>query len=77
MEAIDDINAIDPIIYSRGGQIVVDGAEGNTVWLYDMSGRVLATKQDDYTPLEFDVPASGAYLIKIGRYPARKIVVIR
>ncbi len=75
--AIDGVEAINAKIYSRGGQIVVDGAEGNTVWLYDVSGRVLATKRDDFKPLEFDVPASGAYLIKIGRYPARKIVVIR
>jgi hypothetical protein len=38
---------------------------------------VLATKQDDYAPLHFDVPASGTYMIKIGLYPARKVVVIR
>jgi len=76
-EGIDGVETINAKVYARNGQIVVDGAEGNTVWLYDVSGRVLATKQDDYTPLQFDVPASGAYLIKIGRYPARRIVVIR
>ena len=62
---------------SSQSQIVVEGADGNTVWLYDINGRVLATKQDDYTPLRFDVPVSGTYIIKIGLFPARKVVVIR
>ena len=43
-----------------------------------VNGRLLATKQDDYgTALHFDVTASGTYMIKIGNYPARKVVVIR
>ena len=53
------------------------GFEGNIVMLYDMTGRVLATKQDYGTTLRFDVPASGAYMIKIGNHAARKVVVIR
>ena len=36
-----------------------------------------ATKQDYGTPLHFDVPASGTYMIKIGNHPARKVVVIK
>jgi hypothetical protein len=55
----------------------VDGAENNTVWLYDVNGRILATKQDEYSPLHFDVPTIGTYLVKIGNHPARKVVVIR
>lgn len=74
---IDDVEAISARIYTSKGQIVVDGADGNTVWLYDVNGRLLATKQDDYIPLRFDAPASGTYMIKIGNYPARKVVVIR
>ena len=45
--------------------------------LYDVTGRVLATKQDYGTTLRLDVPASGAYMIKIGNHAARKVVVIR
>lgn len=47
------------------------------VWLYDMGGRLLATRQDEHAPLHFDIPASGAYLVKVGNYAARRIVVIR
>ena len=74
IEGVDGVNAK---IYQRDGQIVVEGAEGNAVTLYDVSGRLLATKQDDPSPLRFDAPASGTYMIRVGRYPARKIVVVK
>ncbi len=76
-EGIGDAETINAKVYSSRGQIVVEGADGNRVTLYDVTGRVLATKQDDYSPLHFDAPASGTYIIKIGAYPARRVVVIR
>ena len=79
--AIDDVMTIDAKIYQRDGQIVVEGAEGMPVMLYDATGRLLATRRGEdvhgSTPLRLDVPASGTYLIKVGNYPARKVVVIR
>ena len=74
---IDDADAINEKVYYNNGVIVVEGANGNIVTLYDVTGRMLISKQDVHTPLRFDVPASGTYMIKIGNYPARKIVVIR
>lgn len=56
---------------------MVEGANGNSVTFYDVNGRMLATKRDDYSPLRFDAPASGTYMIKIGNYPARKVAVVR
>ena len=76
-EGIGDVEALNAKVYSSQGQIVVEGAEGNRVTLFDVNGRVLATKQDDYTSLHFDAPISGTYMIKIGNLPARKVVVIR
>ena len=63
--------------YQQNGQIVVEGAEGNNVMVYDLYGRVLAIKRDEGTLLRFDVPATGTYLIRIGDAPARRIVVVR
>lgn len=74
---VEEVDAINAKIYTSNGQIVVDGAERNTVYLYDVNGRILATKQDEYSPLHFDVPTIGTYLVKIGNHPARKVVVIR
>ena len=74
---INNVDMLDAKVYVSNHQIVVDGADGNTVTLFDLNGRMLATKQDLYDKLYFDVPASGGYLIRIGNHPARKVVVIK
>ncbi len=77
INAIDDAEVASAKVYSHHGQIVVEGAEGQPVTLIDAVGRQLATKRDEYMPVRFDVPASGTYLVKIGDYAARRVVVIR
>lgn len=74
---VGDVETVNAKIYTNNRQIVVEGADGNDVWLYDVNGRILAIKQDYGVPIRFDVPASGTYMIKIGDYSARKVVVIR
>ena len=76
-EGIGDVDALNAKVYTSQGQIVVEGANGNTVVFYDVNGRMLATKHDEYAPLRFDAPVSGTYMIKIGNHPARKMVVVR
>lgn len=76
-EGVGDVDALNAKIYSNRGQIVVEGAGGNMVTLFDINGRVLATMRDEYKLLRFDAPASGTYIIKIGSHPARKVVVIQ
>lgn len=79
--AIGNVEAVNAKVYQRDGQIVVEGAEGMPVMLYDATGRLLATRRGEdahgSTPLRLDVPASGTYLIKVGNHPARKVVVVR
>ena len=77
VEGFGDVETANAKVYINNGQIVVEGADGNDVWLYDVNGRVLAIKQDYGTAMRFDAPASGTYMIKIGNHPARKVVVIR
>lgn len=74
---VDEVATINAKIYTDNGQIVVDGTEGNQVCLFDINGRLLATRSDNSLPLRFDIPTSGAYLIKIGSYHSRKVVVIK
>lgn len=74
---IDGVDALNAKIYYNNRQIVVEGAEQNTVTLFDINGRALATKQDYGAPLRFDVHATGTYLVKIGRHAARKVTVIK
>ena len=74
---VGDVETVNAKIYTNNRQIVVEGADGNDVCLYDINGRILATKRDYGVPIRFDAPASGTYMIKIGDYPARKVVVIK
>ena len=77
---IDDVKTIDAKIYTRDGQIVVEGAEGESVCLYDMTGRLLAARREEThggAPLRFDVPASGVYIVKIGTLAAQKVIIMR
>lgn len=76
-EGIGDVAEANIKLYQRNGRIVVDGAAGREVYMYDINGRLLATKQENCDRLLLDVPASGAYLIKVGNLSARKVVVIR
>ena len=75
---VNDMRILDVKVYASNGQIVVEGAEGNGVMLFDINGRRLEAIRQTYDHLiRFDVPVSGTYLVKIGNYPARKVVVIR
>ena len=74
-EGIEDATEDRVKLYQRNGQIVVEGAEGYPVCLYDVVGRLLATRRGTVQEVLLDVPASGAYLVKIGDAPARCIVV--
>ncbi len=67
----DNIN-----VYQSGNQIVVNGTESNVVRLFDAVGRMLATKQDPYGEVYFEAPATGTYLVKVGNYQAKRIVVV-
>ena len=63
-------------IYSQHRQIVIEGAEGDVVAIYDALGRRIALHRDSYGLLRFDVHSSGTYLVRIGDHPARKVVVV-
>lgn len=64
-------------LYSKDNQIVVEGAHGADVVLYDAVGRRLAVRRDDFGAVRFEVPATGTYLVRVGQYPARRVVVVK
>ena len=74
---VDEVEAVNVKIYGSEGQVVVEGAEGQQVTLFDAVGRQLAVRRDEYGLLRLEVPATGTYLVKVGTLPARKIVVVR
>lgn len=60
-------------IFSRDRQIIVEGSEGMRIWVFDMMGRIIYNGK---TPV-IHVQQTGVYIVKVGNYPARKVVVIR
>ena len=76
-DGIGSVDGTDAKVIVVNGQIVVDGAEGNIVTLYDAAGRQMAVCHNEYGNIRFDIPAAGTYLVKVGDAPARRVVVVR
>ena len=66
---IDGIAADNVKVYAQGGDIVVEGADGMLVKVYDMTGRLLPLGHHSYP--------CGVYMVKVGNLPARRVVVVR
>ena len=64
------------IVSSQDGHITVSGAEGEYVYVYSIDGCCVYSASATETTV-IDVPSSGAYFVKVGNTPARKVVVIR
>ena len=56
-------------VYARDGRIVVVGAEDETVSVFDINGRQLSLTDEGL--------AAGVYLVKVGNFPTKKVVVVR
>ena len=54
-------------IYTLGGRIIVEGAEGETVQIFDITGRSVRN----------EALSTGIYMVKVGTRPLQKVVVIR
>ncbi len=73
-QGIGDVDGAEIKIYAAGGRIMVQGAEGMELRVFDLTSReVVKASQKGETP----VLPMGVYLVKVGTLPARKVVVIR
>ena len=75
-QGIDDVTA-DMNIFSTGNRIVVRGAEGEDIYIYDLNGRTVATKANAGETMEFTMESSGVYMVKVGNAPAKRVLVVR
>lgn len=65
-----------PRIYGVSQGIVVVGANGERVTIYDMLGRHMTSTSSHLSPFTIHLP-SGVYLVRVGDRPARKVVVLQ
>ena len=62
-------------IITSGLDLRIDNPDGETVSLYDITGRHLATHHSTLITHHFSTP--GVYIVKAGNRPVRKLVVLR
>lgn len=73
---IDNVDAADtPRIYGVEHGIVVEGADGEQVRVYDVMGRTVATTLCDGGVIS--VPQTGVYMVAVGERQACKVVVLK
>lgn len=78
---IDEVESESVLLYQRNGCIAIESANGGTlsqITVYDVNGRLIEYRAlCDEPKCYIKVPSSGVYLVKTGRYPARRVVVIK
>ena len=74
---IDNVEGIDALIYSTDNRIVVKGAENMNVYVYDVNGRCVSKQANAPETIEFTMQSAGVYLVKVGKAPAKRVVVVR
>ena len=71
-----DSPLLHPAHYSQeGNRIVVNGAEGQSVRVFDIMGKLISSQPNVPEPFSIYLPAAGVYLIQIGSSTPQKIVV--
>jgi hypothetical protein len=71
-----DSPILHPAHYSQeGNRIVVNGAEGQSVRVFDIMGKLISSQPNVPEPFSIYLPAAGVYLIQIGSNTPQKIVV--
>ena len=74
---VEDVDMNNVTIYSNDTRIFVRGAEGFDVYVYDVNGRVMNSQANAGEVVEFRMPATGVYLVKVGNAPAKRVLVVR
>ena len=64
---ITDIANNGMLFVVRDGKIIVEGANGESVFIYDTEGRLVSN----------NMLQTGTYFVKVGNHPARKVILIR
>lgn len=76
-QGIENADEVNVNAYSKEGNIVLNGAEGREVYLFDINGRMLNHTATAVETEVYSVPASGVYLIKVDGVQTKRVVVIR
>ena len=76
-DGIDDVAAANVKVYAVNNSIVINGAEGQPVSIYDVTGRTISAEVRCNATEIITAPHAGVYLVKVGTQPATRVVVMR
>jgi hypothetical protein len=65
--SLEDFDMTNFTIRNLNGEIIVDGCDNCEVKVYDIEGRLVNNSN----------LTSGVYVVKVGNYPAQKIVITK
>lgn len=74
---IEDTPDDDIIVTAVDGNIIVCGAEHETVTVYDMMGRQVASIVTTGNTIRMPVPGTGIYMVCVGGLPAKRMIIIK
>ena len=74
---IDDVDMNNVTIYSTDSKIIVRGAESQSIYVFDVNGRVITSEANAAETCEFRMSNTGVYLVKVGNAPAKRVLVVR
>ena len=74
---VDDVEAVNINAYGRDGHVVLSGAEGREVYVFDIYGRTLHHSRSANVTETYNVPATGIYLVKVAGFNAKRVVVLK
>ncbi len=77
LEGIIDVDGSIITIYSANNNIIVRGAEQQTIRVFDVVGRLVAQRTNANDEETIAMTNTGVYLVKVGDAPARRVVVRR
>ncbi len=63
-------------VYANNGCIAVSGAEGQTLRIYDVQGRLIVSEKAEDNKL-YAVPTTGVYMVQVGKNRAQKVMVAK
>ena len=76
-EGIDAVAEGNAIIYTENSSIVVKGADRQTIRVFDAVGRLVAQRRDAAATETIQIANTGVYLVKVGDYAAKRVVIRR
>ncbi len=72
---IDNVDNADATILSHNNNIIVRGAEQQTIRVFDLVGRMLVQRNNAAAEETIPMSHSGIYLVQVGNNAARRVVV--